>query len=457
MYYRDLSIINKYGGIYISRFPKLIDLLILFLVNVLLFNYPWHVSLTISISLFLGLYAFRNYDIETMNSLNESVIRTFAGFLFGSIILLFLYPIFLENYIDRFTFINNFIFSIIVFPILHKIEYKFYEKNIPPKRYLVIGRKNEIGHILDEIQEKSLNKLRFIDYINPSPVKLDELVNKGFTINEESKINKILNFNHKNNGSKYDAIFIADPKLEEKIKDKIEEYKNNGIEIKYLPHIAEKYLKRIPLEVIEKFKEYYLVIFEQEYESPVKRMIDIIGSLIALIIFSPFMLITTISILLEDGKPIIFKQNRIGKNEKPFTLYKFRSMKNIKTDSPKFVDDEKDRILKVGRIIRPIRIDETLQFLNILKGDMSIVGPRPEQIPFVKEFNIKIPYYYLRHRVKPGLTGWAQIMYKYASNDSEVKKKLSYDLYYVKNKNIWLDLKIMLLTLETMLGMRGAK
>jgi len=422
-----------------------------------IFNYPWHVSLTISISLFLGLYAFRNYDIETMNSLNESVIRTFAGFLFGSIFLLILYPIFLENYINRFTFIKNFVFSIIVFPIVHKLEYKLYEKHKSPKRYLVIGRKNEIGHILDEIQEKSLNKLRFIDYINPSPVSLDKLVNEGFTKSEENKKNKILNFNHKNNRSKYDAILIADPKLGETVKEKIEEYKQNGIEIEYLPNVAEKYLKRIPLEVIEKFKEYYSIIFEQSSESPSKRIVDFIGSIIALVIFSPVMLVITVLILLEDGKPIIFKQERVGKNEKPFTMYKFRSMKNIKTDGPKFADDEKDRILKVGKIIRPIRIDETLQFVNILKGDMSIVGPRPEQIPFVKEFNTKIPYYYLRHKVKPGLTGWAQIMYKYASTEEEIRKKLSYDLYYVKNQNIWLDLKIMLMTLETMLGMRGAK
>ncbi|WP_407701724.1 sugar transferase [Thermosipho ferrireducens] len=173
--------------------------------------------------------------------------------------------------------------------------------------------------------------------------------------------------------------------------------------------------------------------------------------------FSPFMLITAIAIYLEDGRPIVFKQLRVGKNNKHFTLIKFRSMKKQKKDKAKFADQEQDRILKIGRIIRPLRIDESLQFINILKGDMSIVGPRPEQIPFARQFEKEIAFYSQRHHVKPSLTGWAQIMYKYASNTEEIKKKLSYDLWYVKNRNILLDLKIILQTIEAVFWKRGAK
>jgi lipopolysaccharide/colanic/teichoic acid biosynthesis glycosyltransferase len=121
------------------------------------------------------------------------------------------------------------------------------------------------------------------------------------------------------------------------------------------------------------------------------------------------------------------------------------------------VDQEKDRILKVGRFIRPFRLDEVLQFVNVLKGEMSVVGPRPEQEEFVKIFEKQIPFYSLRHKVKPGITGWAQLMYKYSSSLEEVKKKLSYDLWYVKNRNIFLDLRIILQTLEAVLWRRGAK
>ncbi|KAF2955599.1 sugar transferase [Marinitoga sp. 38H-ov] len=438
------------------RFPKIIDLIILFSLNFILFQYSWYLSILISIAIFLGFYAFRVYDIETMNSLNESVIRIFAGFILGSVLILLIYPFF-DNIITRDTFFYNFIFSLIIFPSIHKIEYSLFEKHANQKRYLVIGREDEIGNVLKELEEKTLNKLKFVDYINPSPITLDELVNDGFSIYEVNRINKIIRFVNKEEKHKYDAILITDPKLEENVKDKLDEYKELGIEIEYLPNLVEKYLKRIPLEVAIKFKEYYSVIFEHDYESPAKRIIDVIGSSIALIIFSPFMMITTIMIFIEDRTPIVFKQERIGKNEKPFTMHKFRSMKNVKTNGPKFADDEKDRILKVGKLIRPIRIDETLQFINIFKGDMSLVGPRPEQIPFVKEFNKGIPFYYARHKVKPGLTGWAQIMFKYASSQEDTKIKLSYDLYYVKNRSTLFDLRIILQTIEAVFWKRGAK
>jgi lipopolysaccharide/colanic/teichoic acid biosynthesis glycosyltransferase len=169
------------------------------------------------------------------------------------------------------------------------------------------------------------------------------------------------------------------------------------------------------------------------------------------------MLIVAIIIYLEDGLPVVFKQERVGKDGKIFTMIKFRSMRNEKKDSPKFVDQEKDRILKVGKFIRPFRLDEVLQFVNVLRGEMSVVGPRPEQVEFVQIFEKQIPFYHLRHKVKPGITGWAQLMYKYSSSLDEVKKKLSYDLWYVKNRNIFLDLRIILQTLEAVLWRRGAK
>lgn len=424
-----------------NKMPKIVDLVILFLINLILFNFPWHISIIISIFFFLGLFAFRTYDLEIMKSLNDSIIRVFLGLIVGSIFLLILYPLFLENFINRRTFIYNILISIIIFPIMHKVYYKLFEKYEKPKRYLVIGRKEEIGDILEEIQEKSLNKVIFVDYLNPSPVVLEKYVEEGL----ETK-------------NKYDAILVADPSLKKKVEDKIEEYEKKGIKVEYLPNLAEKYLKRIPLKVIEKFEEYYKIIFENTFdESPAKRIIDIIGSIIGLIVFSPFILVASLLIIIEDGLPVIFKQYRIGKDNKEFLLVKLRSMKNFRTNGPRFADEEQDRILKIGKIIRPLRIDESLQFVNILKGEMSLVGPRPEQIPFVREFEKLIPYFNYRHKLKPGLSGWAQIMYQYSSTLEQVKKKLEYDLYYVKNRSIMMDLRIMLQTIEAVFWRRGAK
>ncbi len=313
---------------------------------------------------------------------------------------------------------------------------------MPVKNYLVIGRKEEIGNIMEEISEKALNKIKFTQYINPIPVTLDEIIKQ----NTQKTLTQTIH-----------GIVITDPELEKTVKPQLQHYKEEGMDIEYLPNMAEKYLNRIPIEVAQKFKEYYEVIFNNVKEYPSKRFIDILISSIALAILSPVILILSIIILIEDGKPVVYKQQRIGLNEEKFTMHKFRSMKNkTNQNEVKFATDEQDRILKIGKIIRPIRLDEILQFYDILIGKMSFVGPRPEQIQLVEEYNELIPFYWARHKLKPGLTGWAQIMYKYSASLEETKMKLSYDLYYIKNRDIFLDLNIIIKTIEAVFWRRGA-
>jgi exopolysaccharide biosynthesis polyprenyl glycosylphosphotransferase len=375
-----------------------------------------------------------------MKSYTESLIKTTVGTLISFILILILY-FFLNKYFNRYFFLSNLLFTILILPILHKIEYNIYEKSMPVKNYLVIGKKEEIGHIMQEISEKTLNKIRFTQYINPNPTTLEEIIKQ----------------NGQTTSHIIHGIVITDPQLEKTVKPQIQHYKEEGMEIEYLPNMAEKYLKRIPIEVAQKFKEYYEVIFNNVTEHPSKRFLDIIISSIALAILSPVILILSIIILIEDGKPVVYKQQRIGLKEEKFTMHKFRSMKN-RTDQNevKFATDEQDRILKIGKIIRPIRLDEILQFYDILIGKMSFVGPRPEQIQLVEEYNELIPFYWARHKLKPGLTGWAQIMYKYSASLEETKMKLSYDLYYVKNRDIFLDLNIIIKTIEAVFWRRGA-
>ncbi|AEH51667.1 sugar transferase [Pseudothermotoga thermarum] len=224
-----------------------------------------------------------------------------------------------------------------------------------------------------------------------------------------------------------------------------------------LPKLVEKHLKRIPLELVEAYPNYYKTAFDKNHDTLTKRILDIAVAILALVVLSPVMLAVALAIYFEDGKPIIFKQERIGKDGKKFIIYKFRSMRNVATITPKFADQEQDRITKVGRIIRKLRFDEIPQFINVLKGDMSIVGPRPEQISFHRELSRQIPLFDLRLRCKPGITGWAQVNYQYASNKEEYKKKLEYDLWYIKNGNSWIDIKVMLQTLETIIFKKGAK
>ena len=172
----------------------------------------------------------------------------------------------------------------------------------------------------------------------------------------------------------------------------------------------------------------------------------------------PIMLITVILIKLENPGPAMFIQDRVGQGGKLFRIYKFRSM-TVKSQNAedKFATQEQARITKVGRVIRKVRIDELPQLFNVLIGNMALIGPRPEQASFVKQFEEEIPFYSYRHIVKPGITGWAQTVQGYADDAESTKVKLSYDLYYIKHLSIWLDANIVFKTIRTMLTGFGAK
>ncbi len=190
-----------------------------------------------------------------------------------------------------------------------------------------------------------------------------------------------------------------------------------------------------------------------------KRIIDILLSTTGLILAAPVMLITALFIKLESPGPVLFRQERVGEGEKVFTLLKFRSMKmDAETESgPVWANINDNRVTKTGNIIRKMRIDEIPQMINVLMGDMSFVGPRPERPHFVAMLTEQIPYYSLRHKVKPGITGWAQIRYPYGASVKDALEKLQYDIYYIKNMSVLYDLTIVLETIKTVLRGTGAR
>ena len=192
-----------------------------------------------------------------------------------------------------------------------------------------------------------------------------------------------------------------------------------------------------------------------------KRLFDVLVSAAVLIIALPIMVLTSIALMLEGGLkgPILFMQTRVGENGRTFTIYKFRSMiENAEKDGEAiWASKNDDRITVVGSLIRKTRIDELPQLFNVLKGDMSFVGPRPERPEFVVKLKEEIPYYAERLRVKPGITGWAQICYPYGATVNDAVEKLQYDLYYIKNLSIFLDLLIILQTLQVVLWGKGGR
>ena len=206
------------------------------------------------------------------------------------------------------------------------------------------------------------------------------------------------------------------------------------------------------------------LIFSDGFARPararaVKRVMDVIGATALLIVNVPLFALLALAIKLEDGGPVLFRQTRTGRDGTPFDLYKFRSMRvdaEVET-GPKWAEHGDPRVTRIGRWIRWLRIDEIPQAWNVLRGDMSFVGPRPERPEFVATLRTLIPYYDQRHAVQPGITGWAQVNFPYGATVEDARQKLEYDLYYLKNFSLLMDAVIMLRTLKTVFFGLGSR
>jgi sugar transferase (PEP-CTERM system associated) len=189
-----------------------------------------------------------------------------------------------------------------------------------------------------------------------------------------------------------------------------------------------------------------------------KRITDILVSLVLLLLTSPFLPLIALAIYLETGAPIFFRQTRVGYKGREFELLKFRSMiQDAEKNGPKWAAAQDSRVTRVGRVLRKTRLDELPQLFNILRGEMSLVGPRPERPHFCAMLAGKVPFFNLRQTIRPGLTGWAQVRFRYSSNLEDTKEKLELDLFYLKNLSLIVDLAILFETVKVVLLRRGAQ
>lgn len=231
----------------------------------------------------------------------------------------------------------------------------------------------------------------------------------------------------------------------------------HGLKFYDMTRFYERMMGKIPLSMVQQgwFLENISVQIKRPYDI-LKRAIDIMIALIGIalwLIVTPFI---AFFIALNDRGPVFYVQKRIGQHNHPITLFKFRTMKvDAEKDGVKFADENDSRITPIGRWLRKTRLDELPQLWSVLKGDLSLVGPRPERPEWVLQFEKQIPYYSIRHLVKPGLTGWAQINYEYAASLEETYKKLQYDIYYIKNRSLLLDLGITLKTIKIIVVRAG--
>ncbi|MCP4306313.1 MAG: sugar transferase [bacterium] len=230
-----------------------------------------------------------------------------------------------------------------------------------------------------------------------------------------------------------------------------------GYPVRALSSVYEAYTGRLPMVHLAEGWELSAPVSRNEYAA-VKRAIDIV----LVVATSPLWLLLAgsiwVAVRMDSTGPAIYKQKRVGRDGEEFMLYKFRTMVlNAEKDGPQFATENDSRLTNMGKLLRRFRVDEIPQLLNVLRGDLSLVGPRPERTVFTEQFESTIPFYSYRHLVRPGVTGWAQVNFGYADNERETVEKLTYDLYYVKHMSPWLDLNILGRSMWTVLSGFGAK
>lgn len=243
-----------------------------------------------------------------------------------------------------------------------------------------------------------------------------------------------------------EVIIMFDNDETEKIKKGVAICEKWGVKFTIVPSIFSILPNRIYINNFDGLPVLNIrnIPLENIFYKTIKRICDIIISLFCLILFSPLMLITDILIKCTSKGPVIFKQIRVGENRKNFQMYKFRSMKTETENIIKMTQENDDRCTKIGRFIRKYSIDELPQLFNVLIGDMSLVGPRPEIPHFVDEFREEIPQYMIKHYVKPGMTGWAQV--NGLRGNTSIEERIRYDIYYIEHWSLWFDIKILALT-----------
>ncbi len=347
---------------------------------------------------------------------------------------------------------------IVLFGIWRSVFFKLLYLNRPVYKVGVIGLTSYTGQLMDLFRKSRLRRY-IIEYIVlTSEDDMDEWNSIKTSVPETAVIYSQLDNIEDSVGKLKDvsAVIVSDTAYKNKLED-LYKYIFHGVGVYHIASFIERYYGKIPVYAAGELWFLYNLQEESKKEfERVKRIEDIVASLLGLPLFFLLFPFIAIGIKINSPGPVIFSQTRVGKNNSEFRIHKFRTMvKDAEKDGAKWASEGDSRITGFGSFLRATRLDELPQIFDILRGDMSVVGPRPERPEFVEKLEKKIPFYAIRHFTKPGLTGWAQINAPYASSEEESADKLEYDLYYIKNRSMILDIKIILKTIVTVLQRKG--
>jgi exopolysaccharide biosynthesis polyprenyl glycosylphosphotransferase len=318
---------------------------------------------------------------------------------------------------------------------------------------LIIGSNEQALQLYSDLQKKPKsagNQIVGFVTINGGP--------KTPLSNHIPHLGKLDNLIDTINNQKIEEVIIAiEPSEREKIQQILAKTKATNVMIKAIPDLLDilsgsvKMSSLFGVPLIELSHELL-----PAWQENAKRVIDVLFSTLALIILSPFLLFLAIGVKLSSKGPILYSHERVGRYGKPFNIYKFRSMFiDAEKNGPALSSKDDPRVTRFGRLMRKMRFDELPQFYNVLTGDMSIVGPRPERQYYIEQIVHHAPHYLLLFKVRPGITSWGQVKFGYAENVTEMIQRLNYDIIYLENMSLYVDLKIMIYTIKTVFEASG--
>lgn len=410
-----------------------------------------YTSIMVVCMIAVGLYDRTAWSLEGRSAMLLRVLLSFLLVIFPLSVLFYIAP---ETLLWRGATLLVLAVSLLVIVIIRLVFIQFVDQRVLRRRALVLGAGKRARHIMALEKELPLLGVEVVGYAHMD--RGHDVISDRRVFTHDKPLREIVR------DRKIDEIILAvDDRRKTMPVHEILDCKMDGVGVLDMLSFFERETGRVKLDLVNPSWLFLSDGFRVSFAGSVgKRVFDVIVSLLLLPVFMPLMVIVATAVWVESrGEGSVFyRQVRVGKDNRHFTIYKFRSMQlNAEADGvARWANRNDARITRVGALIRKARLDELPQIFNVLKGDMSFVGPRPERPAFVEQLQEQYPYYRERHRMRPGLTGWAQISYQYGDSSEDAYRKLEYDLYYVKNYSIFLDLLIILHTIHVVLTGKGA-
>lgn len=415
----------------------------------------WPKALLFTSVMFISLTAMGLYKNLYREGLEGTILRLGLSMLLALAGMSLVFYLFTYLFVGRGAFAWAFVIAVCGIILIRVVFFKYIGSESLKRQVLVLGagkRAEQFKQLRRKSDQMGFKIVGFVHVHGESDVMpTDDVINLDIPLIDYAQQNMIQEI----------VVAIEDRRKSFPVEDLLD-CKMSGIDVVDSQTFFERESGKVKLETLHPSWFIFSDGFQHVgFQLTIKRLFDILASSLILMVTWPIMLLAAVAVFVESGfkGPILYRQVRVGQNWRLFQVLKFRSMiVNAEKDgAPQWAQKNDSRVTRVGKFMRRSRIDELPQIFNVLRGDMSFIGPRPERPEFVEQLAENIPYYAERHRVKPGITGWAQVRYSYGASDEDAREKLQYDLYYVKNYSLFLDCLILFQTAEVVIFGQGAR